>query len=85
MISFSVSLKGTKMVNWQITAATFRCDLVDEEVTFLIYKDWSIRCTGHQKYLSAKPKGNSGSPECKGTDCQLAQSYRRKLQEEEAK
>jgi hypothetical protein len=84
MISFNVSGIRGKMVNWQITAATFRCDLVHEEVTLLVHKDWSVRCTGAQKYAAAKTKRNGSSPRCQGTDCQMAQSYRKKLQEEEA-
>ncbi len=38
------------MVNWQITATTIYCDAVDDDVTIIVYKDWSIRCTGCRKY-----------------------------------
>ena len=33
-------------------APTRYCDAVDDEVTILVYKDWSTRCTGYQKRLS---------------------------------
>jgi hypothetical protein len=77
------------MVNWQVTAATLRCGVVDEEVTLLVYKDWSVKCTGHARYArtvkgagrTSKKKGPS--PGCEGTDCQLANDYRKKLQSEE--
>jgi hypothetical protein len=73
------------MVNWQITAATLRCDLVHDEVTVLVYKDWSVKCTGHQKYASTKSKKRTGNPVCEGPDCRMAQDYLKKLKEEEAK
>ncbi len=38
------------MTNWQITAKTIFCDAVDDEVTVLVYKNGSTRCTGCQKY-----------------------------------
>ncbi len=36
--------------NWQVTATTVYCDAVDDEVTLLVYKDWSTKCTGYSKY-----------------------------------
>jgi hypothetical protein len=39
------------MPNWQITAKTIYCDAVDDEVTLLVYKDGSARCSGRKKYL----------------------------------
>ena len=38
------------MVNWQLTATTIYCDAVDDEVTLLVNKDWSVKCTGYQRY-----------------------------------
>jgi len=38
------------VVNWQITATTIYCDAVDDDATIIVYKDWSIRCTGCRKY-----------------------------------
>ena len=38
------------MVDWQVTAKTIYCDNVDDEVTILVYKDWSANCNGFDKY-----------------------------------
>lgn len=38
------------MVDWEITATTIYCDAVSDEVTFLVSKDGTLKCTGHQKY-----------------------------------
>jgi hypothetical protein len=71
------------MVDWQITAATFRCATVDDEVTLLVYKDWSIKCTGFMNSGKRKTAKHGKTP-CMGTECQLAIEYRNKLQAEEA-
>jgi hypothetical protein len=74
------------MVDWQITAATFRCDTVGDEVTLLVYKDWSIKCTGYMKHAAnGKLKKTGQTHICEGTECRLAVEYRNKLQAEEAK
>ena len=44
------------MVDWQVTATTIFCDLVDDEVTLMIYKDGSAKCTGHKKYVEKATK-----------------------------
>jgi hypothetical protein len=77
------------MVDWQITAATLRCGVVDKEVTLLVYKDWSVKCTGHSRYglgggnAGRTSRRNGRQDGCEGTDCRLANDYRKKLQEEE--
>ena len=38
------------MVDWQVTATTIYCDAVDDDVTIMVYKDWSTKCTGYKKY-----------------------------------
>lgn len=38
------------MTDWKITAKTIFCDAVDDEVTVLVYRDASARCTGCKKY-----------------------------------
>jgi len=73
------------MVNWQVTATTVRCDMVGDEVTLLVYKDWSVKCTGHAKYATGKTGNKNGHhPRCEGAECRLATEYRKKLQEEES-
>ena len=39
------------MVDWQVTATTIYCDAVDDDVTIIIYKDWTTKCTGYSKYI----------------------------------
>jgi hypothetical protein len=76
------------MVDWQITATTVRCNMVNDDVTLLVYKDWSVKCTGFTKYgKTGKSTSNRDrhNHKCEGTECQLAVQYRQKLQEEEAK
>ncbi len=68
------------MVGWQITAATLRCDVIDEEVTLLVYRDWTVKCT---EYSPSEGIARGPHANCPGTDCQLAADYIRKLKLEE--
>ena len=86
------------MVDWQVTAKTIYCDSVDDEVTILVYKDWSANCTGFDKY---HPESNPGKETikllkrksqqlkrelgCQGLGCQRVVGYQSKLRGEEAK
>lgn len=83
VISFSGSFESTWMVNWQVTAATFRCDIIGEEVTLLVYKDWSVKCTAYTKLANDKALKTPRHSRCEGTDCPVASDYRKKLQSEE--
>ena len=69
--------------NWRVTATTLRCEAVDDEVTVLVYKDWSVRCTGYGKYGSSKTKKGKAA-HCNGPECPAAIGYRQKLQAQEA-
>ena len=83
------------MVNWQVTAATIHCDAVDDEVTILVYKDWSVKCTGYRKYgesnreaaklLREKSRQIQQRLTCEGPECYRAIQYKEKLLSEEAK
>ena len=83
------------MVNWRITAKTIYCEAVDDEVTLLVYKDGSARCTGCKKYgepgeemvnlVKRKSKQLKRQPKCDGPDCYRIIEYRDKLFAEEAK
>ncbi len=82
------------MVNWQVTATTIYCDAVDNEVTLLVYKDWSVKCTGYRKYgepnkdvinlLKKKSKQLKRQLECEGLECYQVIQYKEKLFAEEA-
>lgn len=82
------------MVDWQITATTIYCDAVDEEVTLMVYKDWSTKCTGYRKYgepgkdmlnlLNKKSKQLKRQLGCTGLECPRVTQYEEKLSTEEA-
>jgi hypothetical protein len=82
------------MTNWQVTAKTIYCDAVDDEVTILIYKDLSSRCTGCQKYdhpnqitqrlVKQKRRGSKRSFKCEGQQCPRVTSYKQKILAEES-
>ena len=81
------------MVNWQLTATTIYCEAVADEVTLLVYKDWSVKCTGYRKYgaskstiaLQRKSRQLKRELKCLGPECPQAISYKEKLLSEEAK
>ena len=82
------------MVDWQVTATTIYCEAVDDEVTILVYKDWSAKCTGYEKYsgdtsdaieLVKKGRRLKRQLKCEGPECGRLIQYREKLQAEEAK
>ncbi len=70
------------MVGWQITAATLRCEVIGEEVTLLVYKDWTVKCTAYSGN-EGKARVKGPHTDCHGTDCRLASDYGKKLQDEE--
>jgi len=83
------------MTNWQVTATTIYCDAVDDEVTLLVYKDWSAKCTGYSKYgerskdtiklLKKKAGQLKRQLGCAGLECYRVIQYKEKLFSEEAK
>lgn len=84
----------TSKTDWQVTATTIYCDAVDDEVTVLVYKDWSTRCTGYAKYrepdktvatqLRKKSKRLGRKLECQGLECPRVTQYKEKLAREES-
>ena len=82
------------MVNWQITVNTIFCDAVADEVTIMVYKDWSAKCTGHEKYTGSRDKSVElvkrsmqlrRVVDCQGLGCKLISEYKEKLKAEELK
>jgi hypothetical protein len=65
------------MANWQITATTIDCDAVADEVTIIVYKNGSVKCTWFSKY------GNQNTNKCLGPLCDYMKSYREKLFKED--
>lgn len=83
------------MVDWEITATTVFCNSIDDEVTIMVYKDFSVKCTGFVKYargnpdavklLKQKSKKAGRNVECTGLDCNCIAQYKNKLSAEEKK
>ncbi len=73
------------MANWKITATTIYCDAVDCEVTLMVYKDWTVKCTGFTNYGNSSHKSQQSKPplECKGLECSRVKEYKEKLIREE--
>jgi hypothetical protein len=83
------------MTDWQTTAKTIFCDAVDDEVTILISRDFSVHCTGCRKYselnditrkiIQEKKSKLKRAPKCEGENCPRVTGYKEKLTAEEAK
>ena len=83
------------MTDWQITAKTIFCDSVDDEVTVMVFKNGSTRCTGSQKYnhpnditlsIIRKKSRNLKKPiKCEGEQCLRISQYKEKILAEEPK
>ena len=68
------------MVNWQITAKTIYCEVVADEVTLLVYKDGTAKCTGFKRYGETKAKNKQAK--C-NAECSQLIDYKNKLFAEE--
>jgi len=77
---------------WQITATTVHCDLVDDFVTIIVNKDWATKCVWHkrnkQKAIEDKKqkfdrKMRLKIEKCQGPECSYVTGYRDKLIKEE--
>jgi hypothetical protein len=83
------------MTDWQTTAKTIFCDAVDDEVTILIFKDFSVHCTGYKKYselnditlniIKAKNSKLKQPLKCEGEGCHRVLEYKEKIRTEESK
>jgi hypothetical protein len=80
------------MSDWQVTAVTINCPNVAEEVTIAIKSDWSVRCSGFEKYASSRRARLALVDrsltikrilECKNVECNQITEYIQKLQTEE--
>ncbi len=80
------------MADWQVTVVTLNCPSVAEEVTITVKSDWSVQCTGFEKYAASRRARLALVDrsltikrllECKGVDCHLITEYLLKLRLEE--
>jgi hypothetical protein len=84
--------KDSVMVDWQITATTILCEAVADQVTILVNADWSVKCTGLDKYtknrqasveLVKRSMSLKRSLDCQGLECPYILEYKQKLMDEE--
>ncbi len=81
------------MTDWSVTAKTIYCDAVDDEVTLVVNRDKSARCTAYGKYgepdrdtvklLALKGKEGGKTLACEGPECKRLTAYRDALFSEE--
>ena len=77
------------MADWQVTATTIYCDVVDDEVTLIVSADGTVKCTGCQRYLKPgketdkemkeKSRRLGRQIECQGLDCFRVAEYKDSL------
>ncbi len=82
------------MSDWKITATTIYCDAVDDEVTLIVSRDGTARCTGHQKYhkpgketaraIKKKSQHLGKQLGCAEAECHRVTQYRDSLLAEES-
>ena len=84
------------MTEWQVTMTTIHCDATDDDVTIMVYKDWSTACTGYKKYgenmnektakmLQKKSKKLGKTLKCEGPQDFRVIEYQKRLAREENK
>ena len=69
------------MPDWQLTATTILCDTCGAEVTIIVYKDRTVKCTG-TSIPSGKDK-RAEAPACSAEKCARVNEYKAKLDAEE--
>ena len=77
------------MADWVMTATTIYCEAVEEEVTLMINKDGTARCTGQAKFadaagetarqIKARERQHGRPLACEGLDCSHITEYKQKL------
>ena len=68
-------------VGWQVTATTLFCDVVDEWVTILVYKDGTTKCSHVIEHgQTGRKTGKDEWQECPGPSaCALCTAYKEKV------
>ena len=81
------------MTDWQITAKTIYCEAVEDEVTVMVYKNATARCTGCKKYtepnaitrvaIKEKSQRLQRPIKCEGEDCSRVTTYQKSIMAQE--
>ncbi len=75
--------------NWEITAFSLQCDLINDVVTVRVTRDWTAICAWYLKHKAdatkqiAKAIKQSSIDKCLGPNCPIITKYREKLIQEE--
>jgi hypothetical protein len=64
------------MVDWKVTATTIFCDVVNDEVTFIVSGDGTITCTGQQRYATPGRQSGPTARTCAGDECRIKIQHR---------
>ena len=85
--------EGIPLANWQVTATTIRCDLVDDFATLLVKNDWVAKCVWYNRYKQKALEDKKRRfdkhislkiEKCAGPTCRYVVEYQDKLIEEES-
>ena len=81
------------MTDWQITAKTIYCEAVEDEVTVMVYKNATVRCTGCKKYtepnaitigaIKEKSQRLQRPIKCEGESCARVTTYQEAILSQE--
>ena len=81
------------MTDWQITAKTIYCEAVEDEVTVMVYKNSTVRCTGCKKYteptaitivaIKEKSRCLQRPIKCEGESCGRVTAYKEAILSQE--
>jgi hypothetical protein len=80
------------MNDCKVTAGTFNCGAVADEVTVIVKNDWSVQCSGFDKLKNSRRAqlqmlerslDLKRTLDCKGMQCKRITEYIEKLQAEE--
>ncbi len=82
------------MIDWEVTSTTIYCGDVNGDVTLLLAKDMSVKCTGQEQYeknknyragvLFRRKSKKLKEWKCRGVNCSQLSAYRDKIFSEEA-
>ena len=82
-----------KPAGWKTTATTIYCNLVEDEISIIVNKDWTYSCAWYNryKYRAAQDKNSHFDRKitnkfdtCTGPNCSYVTGYIDKLIQEEA-
>jgi hypothetical protein len=77
------------MTDWAMTAKTIFCEAVDDEVTVIVQKNGTARCTGCKKYdqpddytvamIKKKTRKLRRPVKCEGENCPRVTGYKEQI------